>query len=66
MVVHFRSEENKRYPKSLCNKAAWSATISDNFSECTCKVCIRSHLGREERREVDRLFKIKRPQKVKS
>ncbi len=59
MAVHFTTKENKRYPQALCSKSSYTSTISENFTECTCKACIKAYLGKEEKRAANRLFKNK-------
>ena len=60
MVVHFRSKENKRYPRALCNVIALGSIISEDFSECTCKTCIKAYRGKGDERSVNRLFKSRK------
>lgn len=65
MVVHFRSKENKRYPQTLCNVIALGSLVSENFSECTCKTCIKAYRGKDNERSVNRLFKSRKGTKTK-
>jgi len=64
MTVHYRSKGNKRYPRALCNVIALSSVISEDFSECTCKTCIKSYHGSGDKKVVDRLFKSRKGTKI--
>ena len=64
MTIHYRSKGNKRYPRALCNVTAIGSIISEDFSKCTCKTCIKAYSGKEGKKVIDRLFKSRKGTKT--